>query len=62
MKTRMRISENECFRQDIKADQRQRFFFACFSACFRAHQTNTLVLEEKMKTTPHRLFSMKIDQ
>jgi hypothetical protein len=33
--------------------------FSSFSACFRPHQTKTLVLEENLKTTPKECFQRK---
>ncbi len=58
-KLKMLISENERFRQEINADQRHSFVFGSFSAYFRPHQANTLVLEEKMKTTLPECFQWK---
>jgi hypothetical protein len=46
----MLISENERFRQEIHADQRHSSFSAQFLLVLD-RTTNTLVLEEKMKTT-----------
>ena len=55
----MLISKNKRFRQEINADQRHWSFSAHFKPCFRPHQTNTLVLEEKMKTTLTDSFQRK---
>ena len=44
-KLTMFISENHCDLPDINADQRH----GSFSARFRPYQTNTLILEEKIK-------------
>jgi hypothetical protein len=53
--------KNEGFRQEINADQRVETYvvFGSFSACFRPHQTNALVLEEKIKTTLADCFQRK---
>ncbi len=47
-KLKMLFSENERCSQEINVDQRQ-LVLSSFSACIRPHETNTLVLEEKMK-------------
>jgi hypothetical protein len=49
----MFISENHYDRPDKNADQRH----GSFSACFRPHQTNTLILEEKIKLPCQSVFT-----
>ncbi len=52
-KLTMFISENHCDRPDINADQKH----GSFSARFRPHQTNILILEEKIKLPSQSVFT-----